>query len=182
MKLIAMFLLLIGIVYCSAPVMWADDKPSSGVPDLQPLGHFVGSWRFMLNSKGEAPEYNWIVLGKITGKWILDGKFIELSFVGSGPDGSGGVKGRVLMTYDEKKTVYRIWSFVSDGTAVESKGTWDQESRTMTWVYGDDENNVTTNVEIAEKGIASLKFVITDRTKKVLYTVFGKFTRQKEEP
>ena len=65
---------------------------------------------------------------------------------------------------------------------MESEGTWDQESRTMTWVYGGDENEVTTTVEIAEKGIARLKFVITDRTKKILHTVSGTFTRQKEEP
>jgi len=146
------------------------------------LGQFVGSWRFMLISKGEAPENNWAFGGNTTGKWILDGRFIEQSFDAGAIDGSGRVKGRVLMTYDEKKRVYRIWSFFSEGTALETEGTWDQESRTMTWVYRSGQNEVTTTVQCEEDGIVKVKFVATERPEKNPGTVIGTFTLQKEQP
>ena len=49
----------------------------------------------------------------------------------------------VIMTYDERKQIYRRWAFQSDGVTAEATGVWNDDKKTMTWSAIRNNENVT---------------------------------------
>src|SRR5947209_15672922 len=80
----------------------ADDGPSDKVPELKILNHYAGSWDGEITAKGQP-----FTKGKVTAKWILDGRFLQQTSELQAQDGSPVLKFTSLMTYDPAKKVYR---------------------------------------------------------------------------
>jgi hypothetical protein len=151
--------------------------PSAKVPELKALDHYAGSWDVEITSKGQP-----FTKGKVTARWMLDGRFLQQSGELQDKDGVTVFKYTSLMTYDPAKKVYRSWIFLSDGNAGESEGTWDANGRVMTSVGRKDANGVfsTTTADFSETGVEKWKIVVRDRTGKVVSEMSGKNTRRKK--
>jgi hypothetical protein len=161
----------------SGSVSAAEGGPSDKVPELKLLDHYAGSWDFEMTSKDQP-----FMKGRVTGTWILDGRFLQQSSEALDKDGAVVFKYMSLMTYDPVKKVYRSWIFLSDGFTGESEGTWDAKGRVMTSVGRKDENGVssTTTADFSEAGVEKWKIVFTDATGKVVSEMSGKNTRNKK--
>ena len=158
----------------------ADDNarpgPSDKVPELKAIDHYAGTWDVEMTSTGHP-----FTKGKVTAKWILDGRYLQQTGELLADDGSPVMKHTSLMTYDPTKKVYRSWIFLSDGTAGESDATWDEKRQIMTSVGRKDENGVfsTTTADFSQAGVEKWKMVIKDSTGKVVSEMSGKNSRKK---
>ena len=164
------------VCLCSAGVAVAEDGgPSADVPELKVLDHYAGTWDVQIASK-EFPFSK----GQDSARWILDGRFLQQSGELRSQEGSAVLKVTTLMTYDPAGKVYRSWTFMSDGAAIESEGTWDPKARVMTSVSRKDGNGgfLTTTADFSEPGVETWKIVYTDRDGKVVSETSGKNTRR----
>jgi hypothetical protein len=100
---------------------------------LAVLDRYAGSWDTETTSQNLP-----FTKGTVTAKWILGGRFLQQE--AEATDGPTEFKYLSLMTYDPAKKVYCTWIFLSDGSALESEGTWNAKEQVMTSVGRKDEN------------------------------------------
>lgn len=155
----------------------AEDGPSDKIPELKVLDHYAGDWDVEMTST-ELP----FTKGKVSGKWILDGRFLQQVGELTDKDGASAMKYSSLMTYDPEAKVYRTWSFLSNGHAGESEGKWDPTRKTMNSIGRKDPSGSfsTTTADFSAGGTEAWKIVVTDRTGKVVSEMSGKNTRRKK--
>ncbi len=167
--------LLVTFLNFQAATVLADDGPAKDVPELQALSNYLGTWDVAITSQ-DSP----FAKGESTSKWILDGKFVQQTGSVTSADGATVLKITTLMTYDQRKKAYRMWSFLSNGTATESSGKWDEKDQTMTSVRRGDGTTTTTTAKFAEGRIENWTIVTTNQNNEVVGTFSGTNTRRKQ--
>jgi hypothetical protein len=172
----------LAVAICVAGVQAADvpQGPAKEIPELLVLNCYAGSWE-VIAAAGTVPNIP-IFKGKATSKWILDGRFLELTGALQSPDGTRNIKITTLKTYDAEQKSYRSWTFLSTGQATESTGKWDPATQTMTFISRPEANGRTTTTtgNFTEAGIEKWNLSIADQTGKIIKQIVGKNTRQRE--
>lgn len=116
------------LVAFGAVVLSANENTHPQPKPLDVLSRYTGSWQITFDPDDPFST------GSRTGQWVLGGAYLEESgerkarFVGR------DVTTKTLTTYDSDTKQYKRWSFVSNGRALESTGTWEAKTNTMTWV------------------------------------------------
>lgn len=109
------------------------DQKNKGGEESSPeevLALWVGTWKgkdVIKPTKSNPKELTWEV--SLECKWMLGRQFVEE--FGEVP--ANNHKHRYIVGYDATKKVYRDWLFMSDGTTMQSTGSWDAQTKTMTW-------------------------------------------------
>lgn len=167
-------LLLIAFAACHVPAL-AEDGPAKAVPELEVLSHYVGEWDIDVTS-ANMPDLK----GQATAKWILDGRFVEQTGVLKSSDDSTVLKIKTLMTYDPDAKSYRMWSFYSNGNAIEAMGTWDAEKKTMTSIHRDEGMTTTITADFSKAGVEQWKIVTKNAQGNVVSELTGTNTRREK--
>ena len=144
--------------------------------EMKVLRKLVGDWNEETLSKAAewTPEE---VRGKGTAKTnpTLGGRFVlSRTF-----DSEGKLSCMNLLTYDIQRQAYRQWYFGADGATVESSGTWDASTGTLTL---ENENQGITGVftiRFVDEDTIQWTIVSKDQQGKVYLDIEGKATRQK---
>jgi hypothetical protein len=172
-----------GLFSLSASAADPPAGPARDVPELQALHHWAGNWNAESTTKPTADIPKGArAKGTARGEWVLEGRYLQQTWIIEAGPGMPGMSGRTLMTYDPRKKTYRNWTFVSNGFTSEAEGVWNARTRTMTWTSRDAEsgNTTITTASIPEEGIETWSIVTRDRENKVLAETTGKNTRRKE--
>lgn len=112
------------LIFCGAAA--AQEKTA----ESKILNQWVGTWKTeFVNRVAEWNPKEVKATGAITCKWILGGKFVEEAGFSTSP----GVEHRLLWWYDSNRKAYRQAFFSSEGTTLETSGTWNEKTSTMTW-------------------------------------------------
>ncbi len=166
---------MLALVSSERTALAGDEVPTSKIPELKALDHYIGTWDVVITTQGFP-----FTKGQVTAKWVLDGRFIEQNGGLKSMDGSGGPKIKTLMTYDPAKKVYRSWTFLTDGATSESEGTWDAKARIMKSVSRKDEGGgySTTTADFSVAGFETWTIVSIDGSGKVVSEFSGKNTRK----
>ncbi len=157
-----------------------EDGPSADVPELKALEYYAGDWDVVIapNQPNEPSPAK----GRSKATWTMKGRFLEQAGTLKLTDGQPDLEMTSLMTYDSKKKVYRMWTFVSNGTTTEAEGTWNATAKTMTSLTKPDENGQTTTIvaDFSTVDVERWKFIIKDRAGQVQAEVKGQNNRHKE--
>jgi hypothetical protein len=121
------------------------------------------------------------VTGTATGEWIHGGRFLRQTWAIERGTGLPPMSGSTIMTYDPRQRAYRSWSFFSTGFTIESRGTWDAKSRTMSWTGQDAESgrSMVIRATFAPDGTETWGIVEKDKGGKVVSESSGRNTRRK---
>lgn len=151
--------------------------PADKIPELKALAHYVGEWDTVTTSKD--PPF---AKGTSSTKWVLDGRYIQQEWAAQDKDGKTVATGTMLATYDTDKKAYRLWTFMSDGSAAEATGTWDAKTKVLTCTTAKDANGLTTKTvaDFSADGAQTWAITVTDGTGKVVFELAGKNTRLKK--
>ena len=141
------------------------------------LAQWVGNWqtKVVVKPTKQNPKKS-VFTGKIQCQWILNKKFVEEVSVGK----NAKIHHRYLLGYDPKKKVYRSWFFASDGTFLESTGTWNAQTKTMTWKT--DLRDGTTSNEMhrfIDSDTYEWTSIARDKAGKIILNLYGKHRRIK---
>lgn len=150
-------------------VVIAEDGPVRDIPELRALSRYVGTWDVSVSSK-DSP----FTMGESTATWILDGRFLQQTGFISSESGATRLRITTLMTFDQEREAYRMWSFHSDGTTRESSGRWDEEKRTMISVRRGGSTTTTTTAKFKDDGVEEWTMVTTNQSGKVVAKLAGK--------
>lgn len=167
--------LLIAVIACQNADVWAADGPAKDVPELQVLSNYLGTWDIAITSK-ESPFAN----GESSATWVLDGRFVQQTGEMKSADGSNVIKVTTLMTYDPERKMYRMWTFLSNGSTSEAYGKWDEKTRTMTSTSRQDGTTTTTTAKFSDNGIEEWLFITTNQNNEVVGRFGGTNTRRKQ--
>lgn len=135
---------------------------------LQVLEHYLGTWEIVVETEGSP-----LTGGEYTARWVLDGSFVEKTGYLSSGDDADQMETTTWMTVDEDAGVYRMWSFMSGGTASEAEATWDPDTRTMTDVRRHDGMTFTTKTEFVGRDIQKWTMETVDENGKVVNRLEG---------
>ena len=138
--------------------------------ELQVLANYVGVW------DASVPATQ--TTGEINANWVLKDRFVEQTGFLKNVDGSIS-NVTTFLTYDQRRKVYRMISFMSNGMIGEAEATWDPATKTMTQVFRDPGVTTTMTGGFAEPGVEKWNMVATGADGKVLHQMSGTNTRRK---
>jgi hypothetical protein len=113
-------------LFC-APLCAQQVEAKGDAKELEVLAKFIGTWDTKVETgNGQRGET------EVVADWMLDGKFVRRSIKLSNEK----IEMHEVMTFDKFEKCFRRWEFRSgDGSpCIEYRGTWDDESQTMTWI------------------------------------------------
>lgn len=156
------------------------DKPKEKAgppkpPELKMLERYIGNWTTETVKKpAEWTPKEERMTGTLTNEWLLDRRFVQQR----GKE-SNGMEHVQMKTYDPQRKQYRLWHFDTAGTAADSTGKWDEDSKTMTW--SSERNGITgTNVvRFVGNDAIEWNLVAKDRGGKLYLDMGGRFSRRK---
>jgi hypothetical protein len=132
---------------------WAEiDTPIQPLPpETKKLKAFIGEWdaEFVHRPSTASPNGD-RSKGSMTAQWILDGRFLY------GQSEVGNHKSMWIIGYDTNLNTYRYVRFTNAGVIQESKGRWDDETRSFVWKLVNSNPSITrtsTNRVMGEDGI-----------------------------
>jgi len=168
------------LLLIALPALAEQPGPAKGVPELQPLNHYVGTWSGRSTTKaGDQPPVE--NKDNAVAEWIHDGRFVRQTWSLEAAPGRPGLSGHTVFTYDARKKAYRSWNFFSGGDVTEAEGTWDAKDRAFTWIARNPDGLVTvTKAAFPEDGVEKWSITTTDRTGKVLFEMQGTNKREKK--
>jgi hypothetical protein len=145
-------------------------------PELKVLDRYLGTWDTeTVNKVAEWNPKEMRIAARFTNEWVLDGRFMQMK-----GKSSTGVESLQMRTYDPQEKRYRAWVFDSKGTAATSRGTWDEETKTLTW-KGDLGDGITATNSVRFVGTDAIEWRLVARNDegKVFMDMEGKFRRRK---
>lgn len=168
--LVAVSLCIVGSARAEAPP--ATQKPA----ELKVLERLIGAWDSVSTVKvmdGQPVKLS--QAGTVTRRWSLNGWFVE-----EAGKGENGMEVHVLFTYDVNSQRFKMWYFDSLGTNVDSDGTWDEASHTISWKK-DLGNGITQlgTIHFVDPNAHEWTSAVKDGAGKVLWEGAGKVTRKK---
>lgn len=154
-----------------------DAGPPAPPPEMKIMAKRVGTWKTVSRIKPAewTPEG-----GKTEGEekieLVLGGRFIQ----GRARTQPGDVEAIWHGTFDPGRKVYRVWYFDSLGNIVDSTGTWDPKSNTLTW-RETPQPGITSNFHwrFIDDDTFEWDVLARDAAGKVYLDMAGKLTRKK---
>jgi len=123
-RIIQRFLLLLVMAACfRESTLHAQDDKVAIKAEMQVLSKYLGTW----DEEYDFPSRAGAVT---TAEWVLDGKFVRRT----GKLNIVDLEWSEMLTFDPVGKSYRRWTFDSTGFSLEYKGTWDDQTSTMTWI------------------------------------------------
>jgi Protein of unknown function (DUF1579) len=163
---------------CGIPGAPAADAPTPAA-ELRVLEDMIGTWDEVVTVKPAewtpASETRTSVTRR---SWSLGGKLMR----SDGTWQPTKTEFLYLVAYDAAARVYRCWYFDTTGEMPREPmtGTWDAESRTLTWTVTDGAGNQTVaKHKIIDKDRHDWTMVVTNRDRKVVLDFSAKCTRRK---
>lgn len=147
--------------------------PAEDSAELKVLDHYAGIWVERVSGKPE-------VRRRDEGEWILDGRFLRQTWTSEAQDDAPKASGVTLMTYVREMNVYQSWAFLATGSVIENEGSWDADSKTMTWGHrapGTTEM-IFTRVAFPDETTQEWCIVKTDGEGNILRKIAGRSVRQ----
>ena len=135
------------------------------LPELKPLDKFVGSWTGTIDGTD--------VTSKSKMQWVLGGRFVEQKYTTSTGD-----EGMILRTYDPRSKKYMMWTFDSNGTAMQQAGTWDDKTSTMTLTSDVGDVSIITTEHFPDEDTQVWSITVKDTDGNVLQSLKGKNVRK----
>ena len=149
----------------------ADDTPGRSA-ELQVLDRFVGTWDCVVTNKTTS-EKTKIVEER---RWSRKGTFVLFENF----DLTTKKESHFLMTYDPNAKVYRT-CYLDASNTVTFLGTWDANTKTMSWRGNDGLGNRVTGADrFTNKENLEWSLVFTNPDGKVVTELAGKQTRRKK--
>ena len=150
--------------------------PIQPVPDeVKKLEAFLGEWDAeFINRPSVVSPNGGTSKGKMTGHWILDGRFLY------GTTDVGNRKSIWIAGYDPNKKAYRYIRMTNAGQIDESLGKWDEKKQAFRWKIVNERPGMTrtSTSQIVGKGALNTHVVAKDNTGKVHMDLTIKATRQ----
>lgn len=116
------YLALCPLAFAAAP------PPAKESDSLAILKKRVGTWEAeTIYRKAVWTPKEVKLTGTETGEMTLKGKYLESRSKGD----TGETK--LLATWDERQSVYRVWYFDSEGVTSQGSGSYDEKAKTLTW-------------------------------------------------
>ncbi len=115
--------------------------------ELNVLRKYVGKWEATFTVQDGENEMK----ADVVARWVLGKRYVQQTSTVAGKPGDEAFGIMTLMTYDSDAGSYRRWTFTSAGKASEETGTWDAETKTLTWTGEDPKNGNTTTVSATFK-------------------------------
>ena len=147
-------------------------QESSPPPEMKVLERLLGTWK--VESIGKIPEETRST-STHRRELVLDGRFVQdKAFDDKGKPISMG-----MFTYDSNRRAYRYWFFQSQGV-IESTGTWDKSSQTLTFISkpgGGATGTIT--LRFSDETTFDWSVIFKDAGGEVGYHLEGKAVRQK---
>jgi hypothetical protein len=158
-----------------AVLMRADlrGQEPSAPPEMKTLEKLVGTWK--QEHVGKVPEevpFTCIIKARP----VLGGRFVQQTGdVDKGqPDQMG------MFTYDSNRRTYRYWLFHASGFFVDSTGTWNESSQTLTFRNKPFEGATgVITIHFLDETTYDWSIVNKDASGKVVFHMEGKAVRQK---
>ncbi len=139
-----------------------DAEPGNISPEMRVLATRIGVWD--------------TETGITTTRWVLDGKG-QISEHANRPTGPDAV---FLVMYDADKKTYHGWRADDQGEAFKSTGTWDPNTKTLTWTWkGDNGVTFTAPEHLDDADAIPWEFTAKDNEGNVVSKGGGKATRRK---
>ncbi len=119
----------VSVMVClfSTPLFAQQVEAKDDSKETEVLAKFIGTWDTKVEtSNGQNAG------AEVVAEWMLDGKFVRRSIKLSHEK----VEIQEIMTFDKFEKCFRRWEFRSGDSmpCIEYSGTWDEESKTMTWI------------------------------------------------
>lgn len=150
-----------------AVITCANDNTRSKSLELDVLSRYIGNWDVAFDSDDPFST------GTLTAQWVLGGAYLEQTGEFKARFVRSDVTIKTLTTYEVDTKQYKRWSFVSNGRALVSSGTWEPSTNTLTWVSEQFEPRlkrtilVKTIEEFRKDGIIEVCKVSTDSGREV---------------
>jgi hypothetical protein len=160
-----------------AVLMHADVRGQESSPPLEmkALERLVGTWN--VETIVKVPEENGSDKLVVKRELVLGGRFVQEM---GGSDDKGKPNFMAMYTYDSNKRAYRNWLFLSDGGCIESAGTWDERSQTLTFTNRPDWGGTgVISLRFSDETTFSHSIIARDAGGKISYHQEGKSVRQK---
>lgn len=139
---------------------WKHHEPAADLPaELKVLDRMIGDWNTVTVQKPAewTPEGRRLT-ASVTREWILNGRFVMDTSIHSNGDESIAVMG-----YDPGQRAYRSWWFNSLGNRNDSRGQWNEASKTLTWETTlEDGRSMQSSVRFATPDQEIWRFQVTD--------------------
>jgi hypothetical protein len=160
-----------------AVLMHADVRgqdSSAPLPEMKALERLVGTWK--VEQTTSVPEETRST-NTVKRELVLGGRFVQET---GNFDDKGEPTFTGMYTYDSNKKTYRYWFFHSSGFYSESTGTWDESSRTFTFISRPAGGSTgTTTLRFPDETTFAFSIISRDTDGKVGYHLEGKAVRQK---
>jgi hypothetical protein len=175
-------IVLVLIMLATARAAEVQQKPAADVPELEPLGNYVGVWVTEATIKNSDHPEGIPSKGTATAEWIHNGRYVRQTWSVEASNDLPSFNGSSIYTYDAQKKAYRCWGFDSNGISSEGEGTWDPKTRTFKWTVKQNffGGTSTTTSTTAKDGEETWSIVIKDNSGKVAIDVAGKNTRREK--
>ena len=158
-------------VTASPRTLPADDA-SKRSEELQVLDSYVGTWDCIVTNEATADKTNLVE----ERRWSRKGTFVLFENF----DLTTKMESHYLMTYDPKAKVYRT-CYIDASNTMSLLGTWDAQTKTMSWRGKDGyENRVTGSERFVDKDTLEWSLEFTNPHGNVVAELSGKQTRRKK--
>jgi hypothetical protein len=162
----------------AAVLMHADvrgQEPSAPPPEMKVLERWLGTWK--VENIGKVPtETRETSIAKR--ELVLGGRFVQET---GGFDDKGKPGYMSMLTYDPNKKTYRWWFFHSKSQAcMESTGTWDESSQTLTLMDRPAGGGAAvTTFQFRDESTLDFSMVVKDAGRKVVFHMVAEAVRQR---
>jgi hypothetical protein len=171
------------LIACFACFLGNTDGANSQESEKSVLEHYAGTWdcQFTIVPQSESEPAK-TFKGTVTGKWVVDGQFMEQTGSYRLNETSKPLVIRTMMSFDKDQKQFRYIYFDSNGGIQTSLGKWNAESKTMTSTRRDSKSNQITTIvaDFSTDGIETWTIETKDSTGKAVSKIKGTNTRQKK--
>ena len=169
-------ILIVGLAFagCSSTsgAATTDDTPKRS-SEMQVLQRFVGTWDQRMVNTTAAEESTSVEIRR----WSTEGTFVLME---STQHSAGGPESLMLITYDSDAHVYPA-CYMFGPARGRLTGTWDEQTRTMTWNGTDmSGNKIAGEHRFVDRDQAEWSLVFTAPGGEVVTALSGKQTRRKK--
>jgi hypothetical protein len=155
--------------------------PAAETAPLRALDRFIGVWDVEIDVKpcplvrGGAKAH-----GQTTNTWINNGQTQRQVWSITSSEGKLLFSGQSDVTCNSSKRSFRNQTKLSEGTASESQGKWDEQTKIFTWISRDPKlKTVTTLLTAPDRdGLEYWIMDIVDESGRKLFSCQGKNTRR----
>ena len=157
------------------------EDPVADVPELKALDHYAGTWDVEMTIVPRDPNQQGKTFrGQVEAKWVVGGRFLEQTGTYRLSETGQPLVIKTLMTYDTAEKQYHYWLFLSSGGVRESRGQWNEQTKTMTSTMKSADGDVTTTTaDFSTAGEENWTIETRHVDNSIAFRITGKNTRRK---